>query len=245
MLTTSVKNEILQLSKVAASFRPSLELNALENMTATKLGGKPYAEYLDEWPACGVKHCGDPMGFVFQFRDREVDELNVFYYCQTCNDTCLRSDSWEVRNFIFPTQEKFHACEPPIENELVSDYVNMTSSKVTTSPTWASLPSHSQSIPDVCRSIDGQFPMDQYYSRLPKGNIYQQPQNSPVIVGGHGFWPQSVADTQCTKCKRPNEFAAQVNYEPTYGNDWPMQSNLYLMRCPFHTDHFELVFQCH
>ena len=245
MLTTNVKNEILQLSKVAASFRPSLESDTHEDMIATKLGGKPYAEYLDEWPACGAKHCGDPMRFVFQFRDPEVDELNVFYYCQTCNDTCLGSKSWEVRNFVYPTEGKYETCTPPVDDELVSDYVSMETRQITTSPSWASLPTHSKSISKACRSIDSQFPMDQYYAKLPKDNIYRQPRNSPVIVGGHGFWPQSVAETQCTKCKRPNEFAAQINYDPAYGNNWPMQSNLYLMRCPFHTDHFELVFQCH
>lgn len=91
-------------SKMAASAGP----------TASKAGGVPYSEPGEKWPVC--KQCGKAMQFCFQIDCQQGPHimpsavgLTVVYMCSVdgTNDIEPQPGTWEVRNYLEPSAEKF------------------------------------------------------------------------------------------------------------------------------------------
>lgn len=175
--------------KLASKMAPSA------GPTASKAGGAPYSEPGEQWPVC--KQCRRAMQFCFQIDCQQGPHampsavgLTVVYMCPAdgTNDMEPQPGTWEVRNYLEPSAEKFvpmiSSSEPYNKREWQFE---LNKRHQISTPSFEILP---QEAPDLVEALQQLYPPDvrRCYERLI--NHYKKERKqlevaNDFVVGGY------------------------------------------------------------
>lgn len=204
--------------------------------TASKVGGIPWLDTVDDWPRCG--HCDNPMQFLFQLNLEETGQLKggpqgtgflQVFYCTTPDTYCdeLGSNPFSpfgkhlcARHYRpkvnSPTAIKKSPAPDPLQRKTIIDWIPTTEYPV---------------FEDTLKLKDVEFTDEEADFMC---------RDAPTVTNEKlGGWPgfiQGADYPECPTCKQPMQFVFQLS---------SFESRIaFLFRCSKHKSTLAFSWQC-
>ncbi len=239
------------LVRPATIVKPSRARRGAEPpVTATKFGGRPYAERGETWTRCGG--CGEGVTFIFQCNlgecphHRGAPELFTFFYCHRCGPWGElaedQKDAWVVRRYATPSPERAAEIEDrsPAKTRTRACTARLTG--VFTLPETSEIAAVSPDAWDLAETIHAEAP-DEVYEAAAASMFGDEPGEGATQIGGFARWVLEPEAPECAACRRPMRLLAQIESEEEAGLNWGKKGSVYLFECGTHPEQVTMRLQ--
>jgi hypothetical protein len=202
----------------------------------TRFGGMPYMEEGDTWPVC--TGCQHPLDFVCQLRlpDHLPDmprrvALLVLYYCWTCapEEGLAHTKTGPVVVHLYEEPAEPLAIQPALARPGVAVPVELRDAICL--PSWVDLPEDVRTLAKDANAVEPAAAYDYLVEAV------DAKKHGGSRVGGYPGWLSGRAvGVNCSSCRAPLAFMAQLDHEPALGLKWAKSGRMYLFFCREHSN---------